>query len=132
MNKDEYQIAITNLMSDKINYREIVISLAREYPGIFNQLVANKSAAPGWLREYAALALSSKKIEAIKLMRVNTEMSLRDAMDFLYNVHAYLKDLGLRKYALGDTTDFAPVHAKWVDLFEQVKYIYRNFSTFNS
>lgn len=92
-----YAKAIEVLMNSDVDYREVVIKLAQTRPALFLAIVSPKPAdrhAPpeGWVVETVNY-LPDNKIMAIKTVRGNTGMGLKDAKDVVDQVE---HKLGLR------------------------------------
>lgn len=87
-NTAAYSRAIDLLLSDQVDYKQVVVELAKKHPTIFVRLVDGSSPVtrPRWHRRVNSLIQSVRKIDAIRLIREETGLGLREAKDIADNV----------------------------------------------
>ena len=86
-----YAEAIEALTDPDIDFRRIVIDVAKHHPKIFLEATGRKF-DHGWRREVDTLLRAEKKINAIKLWRSETGLGLKEAKDA---VEARQREIGL-------------------------------------
>lgn len=86
-----YQQIIDNLISPKFPLTEIAIEIAKTEPVIFMGAIASLERNVPWQREIERLVKAHRKIDAIRLWRRETGVSLKAAKDA---VDAIAQELG--------------------------------------
>jgi hypothetical protein len=95
-----YKEVIDILMSPgEFDYKRIAINLAKEHPEIFLQMVQRSAPpVPGWHQEIISLLKTERKVDAIKLLRVETGFGLKEAKDVCDNLGWDLYRKGMMQY----------------------------------
>ena len=81
-----YAQAIEILMQDNVDFRSIVVSLAKQHPEILVEIAGRKVSAPQWHRDVVAYALSINRVAAVKLYREHTGVGLKEALDVVNHI----------------------------------------------
>ena len=85
-----YAQAIEILMQDNVDFRSIVVSLAKQHPEILVEIAGRKVSAPQWHRDVVACALSPNRVAAVKLYREHTGAGLKEALDVINHLQNLL------------------------------------------
>lgn len=85
-----YAQAIEILMQDNVDFRSIVVSLAKRHPEILVEIAGRKVSAPQWHRDIVAYALSPNRVAAVKLYREHTGSGLKEALDVVNHIQNLL------------------------------------------
>jgi len=78
-----YKQVIAILMEGSLNYKDMVVELAKHNPDTFlaiHALVGDSAMEP-WVKDAARQIKGNNKIEAIKIVRTNTGLGLKEAKD---------------------------------------------------
>lgn len=100
MNQQYYQMAIDILMTQDVNYKKIVIELAKKHPDIFIECMGQKQILTQLEFEILNIlkrdhtTTSSPKIEAIKHHRTVASSSLKEAKDAVEDMQVKFIELG--------------------------------------
>ena len=94
-----YKEVIDILMSPaNFDYKRIAINLAKEHPEIFLQMVQRSVPTAGWHQKIISLLKDDLKVDAIKLLRVETGFGLKEAKDVCDNLGWDLYRKGMVQY----------------------------------
>lgn len=108
MNDTVYPKAIDLLMSDKLDYKAIVIELAKSVPNLFVEIVngMKQAAVVPEIRDILGLILADRKEEAVEAVRNYYRLSLLDAGDICTHIHARAQtpDSYMKYYSDGNRT----------------------------
>lgn len=86
-----YPAVIEALMNGELNYRSVVIEIAKKHPKIVLAAIKDLSQLP-WMKDIDELLRQDRKIDAIKLWRSEEGIGLKEAKDA---VEARQEKLGL-------------------------------------
>lgn len=90
-NNASYKQAIDILMADKTDYKALAINLAKSYPSIFVRMAESQTEpVETWHGVVNDRIRGGQKVEAIKEIRTNTGLGLKEAKDIADNVQNML------------------------------------------
>lgn len=86
-NTESYKQAIDILMAGTFDAKAVAVELAKNYPTIFVRLAASASAPKedAWMLSVRAKLVGGQKVEAIKEIRGETGLGLKEAKDMADN-----------------------------------------------
>lgn len=85
-----YSQAIEILMNPSVDFRAIVIALAKAHPEILVNIVGPRFNPPQWQRDVVRCAQDYNRVGAVKIYRNNTGSSLKEALDVVNQLHNLL------------------------------------------
>jgi ribosomal protein L7/L12 len=88
-----FQRAI-EIMSVSFDAKKIAIALAKEHPEIFVKLYEATTIVLGWHREVITAIYQNNFVQAIKTIRENTGVGLKEAKDIADNLRVYMSNNG--------------------------------------
>lgn len=88
-----YQKAIDLLLSNTIDYKKIVVELAKFYPETFVKLATSSFNEP-WHSKVKNYILAGEKVSAVKLTREKLNLGLKEALDVVHLVQNELRSNG--------------------------------------
>lgn len=77
------------LVRDNLDYRAIVIALAKRHPEVLVELAGPKATGPQWQKDVVAFVVAGNNVGGIKLYREKTGAGLLEAkrtIDYLQNI----------------------------------------------
>jgi hypothetical protein len=122
-----YKKAIDILMSDNLNYKELIVRLAKDNPELFIDLVQiNRAPVDHDIRSILGNLLSGNRIEAIKLTRTKFSLELKEAKDVINNLCDNLsqKTTLIRPYSTASYQS-PPLYDNLNDIHEEI-YVARH------
>lgn len=103
INDKAYQQVIDILVADTIDYKNIAIQLAKFNPELFLRF-HGKTTVKDWMREVIQYMKDGEKASAIKTLRANEGIGLREAKDICDNLQNYLSEAGYCQYYYNPST----------------------------
>lgn len=95
---NNYSRAIDLLMDNAVDYRKIVIELAKVNPGLFVELATRNAPTPAhlqWHRKVHEHILQDEMVSAIKLVREKKSLGLKEAKDICDSLRNVMYQRGM-------------------------------------
>lgn len=105
-----YKDVIDLLTQEFVDYRKLVIAIAKENPEAVMRAVYLGAARPAaWAREAAAFIKANNPVHAIKQIRIEHGLGLKEAKDIVDTARLRMQDLGRMTIPLGAYVSNPPV-----------------------
>lgn len=95
---DSYKQVIDILTTADVDYKAIALELAKDNPGMFLRYHNKKRFVPQWIKEVIDFLKNEKKVEAIRTLRAETKIGLKEAKDICDHLQNKLAKHGFCKF----------------------------------
>ena len=120
LNDSDFERVI-DIVSAGYDPQKIVVALIKKHPNIFLDLYESISEEPqSWKKEIVQLVYASNKVGAIKVLRDNLSLSLKDAKDVIDNLQTRMATIG---YMVAPSTTASPVGGNLVQVLDDLAQV---------
>ena len=108
---NDYSKVIDILMSGELDYKKVVIEMAKKYPSTFLEIITSIHLAEPWMIDIIHNIRNGNLIMAIKILRQEVKFPLKDAKDICEKLaFAIYKKYGFSSHKKGINTMYASIN----------------------